>query len=382
MAQNLITKAQLLDQNFKIVKKLVMIDSRVYDSEALQYIFNLADRAGSLVFVYDTKKIWANGQYFGGDILSEDLKYFTRYFTFDEQGHTADIRAQEKNDTIQIVGQGFLEVIGKMPNPAIDSDLSKTITLNYNLEKAVNTDFVEINGDRYSLMVDADGKLKLDKYTPVSISIPSLPALEYDDVSEMGWYNDENTEIEVHPISFELKVSTSKPIKHLGIRSVPNIELSQDDLNGNKITAKIPRNIDVTFTAYVEDELTYADYSVTQRWGCGIWYGVSSKEEGYFITNSLDLEELTIDNPKAIYIGNQLTVNATLNQGANEFGYFICPDDLDVEFTDTSTNLSGGWVPYYDITLEKYSEDVRKIYTIYRTEHRGLGSVKWKITVK
>lgn len=49
--------------------KFVVIDSSLYTPEAFEYIQEFVNYAGSILFVSDTKKIYARGKYFGGDIF-------------------------------------------------------------------------------------------------------------------------------------------------------------------------------------------------------------------------------------------------------------------------------------------------------------------------
>ena len=112
LPEKLVTKQDLINENFAIGKKFVMIDSRAYTPEAFEYVLKLADLVGSLVFVYDSKKIWANGRYFGGDIFQEDLNYFTEFASIDTFGNfTGIIQANHPKELIKFKGINYVEVI-------------------------------------------------------------------------------------------------------------------------------------------------------------------------------------------------------------------------------------------------------------------------------
>jgi hypothetical protein len=71
-------------------------------------------------------------------------------------------------------------------------------------------------------------------------------------------------------------------------------------------------------------------------------------------------------------VSRQLQISGTAHISA------VTLSEFDVTFTDSSTNLQGGWLKTG--TFEYYG--FNSVYQIYQTEHTGLGKNKWIITKK
>lgn len=376
----LVTKQNLIDQEFKIEKKFVMVDSRAYTEDAFEYVLKLADIAGSLVFVYDLKKIWANGRYFGGDVFQEDLHYWTTITTIDGGDIlTGETTAISPKSNLVIKGKSHLSAKAIFTPENYEKNI---IEFDYKLKDAVNTNFVEIDGNRYNLVVE-DDQIKLNKYEPMKVICSSLPVLEYDSILEYA------------EVSFNLTLSGTMPDPSkviLDIQVSINGEQANDlftgyDVSTGTVHAQIPRNTVVTFTIAYSDGITGGTTSVTQRWGYGVWIGIFDQElYGYGLFGDYKPDFLTNQEgtngveglKKYLWVpGANLNITESLNQTQSQYGMFVCPADFNIEFVDVSTNLTGGWTPGFNQTGYLYEDNI--LYMPYRTDHVGLGLVTWKI---
>lgn len=376
----LVTKQNLIDQNFKIEKKFVMVDSRAYTTEAFEYVLKLADMAGSLVFVYDLKKIWANGRYFGGDVFQDDLNYWTTVTTVNADNiYTGSTTAVAPKSNLVLKGKSHLSTKAIFDPERLDKNI---IEFDYKLQDAVNTNFVEIDGNRYNLVVEND-QIKLNKYVPMKVVCSSLPVLEYDSVLDYA------------EISFNIKLEGTMPNPNkvvLDIQVSVGGESRNDlftgyDASTGTVYGQAPRNTEVTFTIAYSDGITGGTTSVTQRWGYGIWIGIFDENiYGYglfeeyrpnFLTNQEGTNGVE-ETKKYLWVpGTNLNINESIDQTESQYGMLVCPADFDIEFVDVSTNLTGGWTPGFNQMGYLYEDKIK--YMPYRTDHTGLGLVTWKI---
>ena len=383
LPEKLVTKQDLINENFAIGKKFVMIDSRAYTPEAFEYVLKLADLVGSLVFVYDSKKIWANGRYFGGDIFQEDLNYFTEFASIDTFGNfTGIIQANHPKELIKFKGINYVEVIANH-DPETGENL---MTFDYNLKGAVNTERVEIDGAKYNLVVE-NGRVKLNQYKPMVVTLSSLPPLEFDSVED---YATVSFRIYISgtlpdPSKIELKVN----IETEDGSEVENYHLDEDT---NTFTADVPVNVNTKFTVYFTDGETAGTVSVWQKWGYGILIGLwkAYKFEYIFDDNDYttfeDLYDFISSDEdsslckKDIWVpGTRYSSSANIDVSVESYGIVICPSNMEMEFTDTSINLVGGWQPSFNKTGYKYLDNNRREFIVWRTDHQGIGLVNWKI---
>lgn len=382
LPEKLVTIQDLKNEQFFPDKKWLMIDSRAYTPEAFQYVLKLSDIAGSLVFVYDTKKIWANGRYFGGDIFQEDLNYFTDFATYDEEGvFTGIIQANHPKDLM--VFQGLNHVKVKATHD--EETGSNLITFDYDLKAAVNTNRVEIGGSKYNLVVE-NGQVKLNEYKPMTVTLSPLPPLEYDSGDSFT------------TVSFKIYIGGTIPNPelvqlNLGITAEEGYEvIATLDPETNTVTAEIPRNVDVRFDVDYTDGETSGRATVWQKWGYEIIIGIyasSTFGEGTIgvvgATSFTDIMDEMNSNPdividRFIWVpGTKLNKQSNISVNAGNYGMFICPSSLNLEFTDTSVNLTGGWRPVYNLTGLRYSNERQTEYIVWRTDHMGIGLVNWKI---
>lgn len=383
----LVTKQNLIDDKFAIDKKFVMVDSRAYTEEAFEYILKLADLVGSLVFVYDTKKIWANGRYFGGDIFQEDLQYFTEFVSIDKDGNfTGFAKAHHAKETLILKG---IRNVGVYANYDEESG-ENSIIFDYNLQGAVNTERVDINGSKYNLVVE-NGQVKLNQYIPMKVSFSTLPPLEYDSVV------DEMTEI-----SFKLFITGTLPDPNAIELQLNVTTIDGDDFTSyctldeetNTVTAQIPTNVDTKFTVYYSDGETTGTVSTWQRWGYEILIGLYKDSNFGFevynipeVVNFTTLYDSIKDNLNNEFLrqlvwvpGTKLNVTLNIDINPYEYGIIYCPYNMNLEFTDMSMNLTGGWQPDFSKTGTKYYDEHEREYIVWRTDHMGIGLVNWKIT--
>lgn len=365
MAEKLIQKQELIDTGFFLNKKFVMIDSTKYTPEAFEYILSLADASGSIIFVSDTKKIWAKGKYFGGDIFQADLLYFTEFEAIDGDGNKTSTAAHHAKSKLTIKTDGHLNATAEYKEETGENE----IKFNYDLESAVNKDEFQIDAKSFYSLNVVDGQIKMEKYTPLSILLPGLNLLEYDS-------GDKKLYIPI-TISGGNGIMNFEVLSETALPEEPQI-IIEEETTTQSIAAIVPENTDVLFTVNASDSRMRTSGTTVQQWGYGCLYGSSVNSEMTVkddILNAGFEKYLTMDNPSKTII---------IEQNGEEYGYFICPDkfggdkSIAIEFIDVSTNLTGGWRKIG--SFENYS--FNEVYNIYRTEQTGLGYMKWKITKK
>lgn len=358
MADKLITKQELISSGFFLNKKFVMIDSTKYTPEAFEYILNLADETGSIIFVSDTKKIWAKGKYFGGDIFQADLLYFTEFEAIDGDGNKSSTSAQHPKSKLTFKTDGHLNATAVYKEDSGENE----INFNYDLDGAVNKEEFQFDPKSlYNLNV-VNGQIKIEKYTPISISLPKLNPIEYDSgdkelTCNVGIFGGNTI------LSFGVTTITGRPEE-------PELVLGVD--SAGFFTVLIPNNTNVTIKVNASDGKSGAEETVSQNWGYACYYGSSTNAE-----MTLKEEILGAEFKKYITL-NDPSKTITIEQNREAYGYFVCPAIFKVEFIDVSTNLTGGWRKIGSFTNYSFNET----YNIYRTEQTGLGYMKWNVTKK
>lgn len=358
IGNELLTKNYLIETGFSIQKKFVIVDSSKFNDEAFDYIKELVDAAGSILFVSDTKKIYVHGRYFGGDIFQDDLLYFTNFVSYDNEGNiTGQTTARRPKSSLQLQGLGHMQAIAEYD----DITGENKIKFDYDLNSAVNNEQFTLDSNaKYNLAV-VDGQIKMQKYVPISLKVSSLPVLEYDSG---------DTVVEIN-----IMVSGTYSLQSLSTKT--NIDTEDKkyivgfDSETSKLFVEIPNNTDVEIYITYSDGIETNVITVKQLWGSYCFYG----------TTDFDLENINDsfkNYPNKYLITNDPSKTITIEQNGYEFGYFICPSKYKLIFTDSSNNLQGGWKKINDFTY--YSTDIN--YTIYRTENSGLGKIKWIISKK
>lgn len=350
----LITKQELIDQNFMITKKFVVIDSSLYTPEAFDYIKELVTFTGSIMFISDTKKIFARGKYFGGDIFEADLLYFTQFKTYDNNDNfTGEAFATHAKSTLEFRG-------GEHVNLYANHDVltgKNYINIGYDLNSAVNDERFTIEENaQYNLGIE-NGKIKMIKYIPAHIKLSSLPLLEYDNG---------DTEICIKYEIFGTKQLTQFDIT----TSEGQDRIILEKFTNSEIYCIVPNNTDTTFTIQFSDGETNGITETKQIWGYGCLFGNALEEN--------KPNQNTFNNFNKYIITNNPSKTVIIEQNGMEYGWFACPAEYNVIFTDASTNLQGGW--HKDSQFMYYTFNT--LYQVYRTDHPGLGNIKWIINKK
>ena len=219
------------------------------------------------------------------------------------------------------------------------------------------------------------------------VTLSSLPPLEFDSVED---YATVSFRIYISgtlpdPSKIELKVN----IETEDGSEVENYHLDEDT---NTFTADVPVNVNTKFTVYFTDGETAGTVSVWQKWGYGILIGLwkAYKFEYIFDDNDYttfeDLYDFISSDEdsslckKDIWVpGTRYSSSANIDVSVESYGIVICPSNMEMEFTDTSINLVGGWQPSFNKTGYKYLDNNRREFIVWRTDHQGIGLVNWKI---
>lgn len=332
-----------------ISKKIILVNSEKYTEDAFDYLLDLIDESESIAFIVNERKIYTQGEYFGGDLWEDSLNYFSKHVIIDDNNEILNrIYAQSAKDSLQWKGEGGIQLYN-------DYDIKReanTIHIKYNLEAAVDEESVVRVGDKIlALTVGENNKLAIAEFEPINITWPTIQMLEYD----KG-----DTEISI-PLTIQNKQRLTSLVISASSGVIPSFNWETDT-----ITANIKNNTNVTFYIDYKDGKTLMTESFKQEWGYAYCYGITQITEENFDRFKKGLENKF--NNKEI----------TINQTNNTYGWFAYPKNISIEFSDKATGLSGGWEKAG--TFMKYNSNIE--YQVYKTEQSGLGSVTWKITKK
>lgn len=345
---------EIIDSQLSVHKRFVLINSQNFTDQAYEYLLELVDAAEAIAFISDTRKIYTQGNYFGGDLWEDTLFYFGKIalLNSDEEIIT-EIESKKSSDRIDFQGANgiTLQRIEKVS----DTDDTNTILIGYDIDSTINKDLFEINStSKYHLGIE-DGKIKVNEYIPMNVIPQNFEPFELDDTITTSEYrciiigNNENKYITITSNNNEINYTLSNNI----LRFVTVLET----------------NIDKTFTIDFNDDIISNTLLVTQTWLPACVFGKDEIDDYTFYNGSRYL----------IKDGN-LSNEITINQEEGEYAYFACPSEYEsnICFRDNSTGLVGGWQvierkPFYSMNIQ---------YTIFRTRHSGLGTIKWKIEQK
>lgn len=347
---------ELVNQNIKIEKKFILIDSRNYTAKAYEYLLSLVDKSESIAFISDTRKIYTQGKYFGGDLWKESLYYFSGFEILNENDEIVDaINASNGDSKLRIKSENGL-IVKNISEEDENGNIKNTLVLGYDLETAIDSSPIKINPNyEYNLGLE-NGKIKINEYIPINI-IPQ-------DVDDFELDSFEEAEIEYRFLVIGNDTNKEfKIIDNLTSEEVPYI------FNGNilKFSTKVYKNSNKEFSINYSDSRYSKNYLFTQKWSNFILY------------STIEINEETRE--KAIrYIpieGENIKGEFILTQNEEEYGYFACPYELDKSFffKDWSNGLAGGWKKIGIIYL--YSQNLP--YMLYKTNQSGLGKIKWII---
>ena len=342
-----ITLLELLSEgDITIDKKFVLINSSMYTGEAFAYILNKCDKVGAVVFVSDKRKIYAQGEFFGGDLFEDTVRSVTKFDVqnFGETQGLIEILKPEETLTLNGLDGVNLSIV--------QTEDTKTINIGYDLVGRLNKEEVSFEKDsKYHLDV-VDGKISIVKYTPASLYIEPFEMLERDGGDKF--------------LIFDIQVGGTDPLTRFEITSNPETRIIQVP-NTNKVQAVIPNNINVDFHIEYSDGTTDGTYDMSQLWGCACVYGTTVPSSENFTT----LDRFLIPD-------NVVNTIVTIDQGNDKYGYFACPANITPVFVDESTNLTGGWEKTGSLWI--YAANIK--YSVYKTENIGLGNVTWIIKSK
>ena len=337
---------ELCGGEITIDKKYVLINSSMYTDEAFDYLLSLADSVGAIVFVSDRRKIYAMGEYFGGDLWHESLYYFSEIELSQGDTITGTITTDRPLDTLRFKGHHGITLNVE------EYDEKQYISIGYDVKATVDESTFSIEPESlYQLKVNDEGRISMQKFTPIKLWLES----DTPDKAERD--------------------SGYKPkeyfIQYTGTNTPTNIEVNVNKLiriyrTDTGFTCMIPENTDATFTVTYLDGEEEKTYTKDFTWHLACVYG----------TDEINSE--TFYNFERHLIDDELTFTVNIDQGNNNYGWFACPAEYKITFTDDVTKMSGGWEKVGTETF--YYNNIP--YNIYRTENEGLGNVDWIITLK
>lgn len=344
---------ELVEKNIKIEKKFILIDSRNYTSKAYEYLLSLVDESESVAFISDTRKIYTQGQYFGGDLWKETLYYFSGVEILNETDEIVSAMNLDKGDSkLQIKGENGL--ILRIDTEDTPEGTKNVLVIGYNLEAGIDSTPIKINPEyEYNLGVE-NGKIKLQEYIPLNIIPQEVDNFELDSFEEatveyrfLVIGNDDNKEFKV------IDQSTLTEIPY----SFSN--------NILKFSSKIYKNANQEFEIQYSDSRNSKSYLFTQKWS------------GYYFYSTNEIVEETRNTAERYipYENETIAGEFILTQQEDEYGYFACPLELanSFFFKDWSNGLAGGWKKVGVVYL--YSDVLP--YMLFKTSQSGLGKIKW-----
>ena len=366
MADKKISLEELKD--FTINKKFIMVDSRAYYKDAFEYILFLADKVGSIVFVYDTKKIYANGRYFGGDIFEADLIYFSELVAESSKYGSSSLSAIKAKDTLILTGEDYLEI------RAISENDENKLVFKYHLDDAIDKSVFKFNTNAEYNLSFKNNKLSINEYIPLSISISNQKYAEFDsnnltDIEFNIELNGTNVSDVFNPEigKYELEILPSEITS-----DTSNVLYNAED---RKIRINnIPKNTDVQVKITANDGHGKPDVIAYgyQKWGYGIHYGALNSVEILNIEDNIDKLSSYV-----ILQNDEINNEIEIIQDEMLYGVFICPENINIKFLDIQSNLFGGWHPRKLIKLYKGERETN--YIVYMTDNFGIGRVNWSI---
>ena len=345
--------SELLEQNIKIEKKFILIDSRNYTAKAYEYLLSLVDEVESIAFIIDTRKIYTQGKYFGGDLWKDTLFYFSGIDVVNEEDEIVSAMSLDKGDSkLRIKGENGLVV--RIESEDTPQGLKNTLILGYNLEAGIDSTPFKVNSDNeYNLTVE-NGKIKINEYIPIKVIPQITESFELDSFDSKR-------------VDYSFLILGNDNNKELTVYDEGKGEYISSILDGDllRFSAQINKNENRTFIIEYNDSRNSGTYTFIQKW-----------EPKLFVSTDEIVEEniLTMNQYKPSE-GEDICGEFILEQGENKYGYFACPSSLANKFffRDWSNSLAGGWRVISQISVYEYGI----LYTIFRTSQSGLGKIKW-----
>jgi len=333
----------------KIDRKFVLINSSLYTDEAFEYILELINQTDSVLFIRDTRKIYTQGEYFGGDIWENNLFYFSTFQLLnDSEEEIAQIKSEVDNETLRI--QGLNNITLSFEEYYVHGDKVKTFKIGYDIANSIDNSIVTIDDPtaQYNLEIK-DEKIAINKYIPIRVEIPESSGLiEFDNTPET--------------ITFDLNIYGTSENKII-LASGENDNLIGFNEDYTEATANIIPNVTNNYLILYSDEQVQGSVIYTQKFGYAVCWGTDEIKANNFNTFERYLTETSCN------------CEFFIDQSNDKFGWFACPSTCKPVFIDQNSGLRGGWIQYDKITV--YSLNME--YTVWRTEHSGLGDNKWVV---
>lgn len=339
-----ITIDEVKESNLFINKRLVLIDSSLYTDDAFEYVRTLIDKNEAIAFITDTRKIYTQGQYFGGDLWEDMLFFFGDYRLLDENGEEiTTLKAELMKEQLNISSSNHILISAS--EKYVEGEKTKTLNIGLDINGLVDETAILTELGEYKLTVE-NNKIKLDKYVPIKVGSTTLPMLEYD--------------TQISNVQFNLFYEGSNGVRNVEIYSSPSqtVEISEDLMT---VTTTITQNTTNAFIVRYNDGVTFDHISLLQTFGFACVYSNTEITSRDFMTYSRYISDESCDG------------EFTITQAEGQYGYFACPSIYTPIFKDYESSMSGGWEKIR--TLRIYTLNIE--YTVYRTEQTGLGTNKW-----
>ena len=418
--------------NIVINKKFVRITESNYTSEALGALLAKVDAAGSIAFLPESHRIYSNNQFYGGDLssfitqsdLTEGLESL-RYFTNISDG-TNTMAAATYGATLQILGEGNTSV-------AVDNG-TVTISSTGGAEVDVNSTYnsIVVDGSKYTLSVDENGKLQITQYTASSWGSCSFGSTTTSGASNTT--GELETAYTAHTVTVTPANTISYAIDH-GTEQVvlTGIKVGSSYAFGGDVTIVdgvisgadyVNANISSTYTltgefaqAATSDSSAAGDYSslstvtlasaTSTAQNATLYYhekgqaSVSSKDvsvnsvTGFVRVTGMRAFYVNTGNTFSTASGKDITKsslptgNITVNFGSTEtYGWMAFPaawltDGVMPKFSEyTSGNAwksDGGWIEDNTATFSDYANSVPTDYRVFRTTNKLTGTLYYRV---
>lgn len=337
-------------QNLVIENKLVQVENtNLYSEEAYQYLKNLVNLNRSIIFEKNTHRIYALGQYYGGDELKENLLYFSKILSIDiDDNIINEIEASKNSDILAFKAKDNISI------NASKKDNYTEIEIGYDINNIVDKSSITINNNDYNLDIE-NGKIKIKEYLSPKISLEEID-LTYDGL-------DENNKKDI-----DIIINSSIDISKFELFEIGERNCQIKDVDGNRITLEVTKDInpiiDIRYNAGIKENTI----SFEIEWSKYCYYGLI--DEILNIDNIIELGKYPIKNDS---IDNIFTIE----QPSNCYAFYMCPNNLYAPyFIDNMTKIQGAW--HRLNIIDKDSME----YIVYITDNSGLGKIEWEIINK
>ena len=332
-------------ENLLIQRKLVSINSEEYTPEALEYIHQLVDNEGSLLFDSYTHRIYTLGRYYGGDTLKEDLLFYTRILNLDiDDNEISYISAKGPESQLAFKGKDSITIT------TTTKDGIDVIEIGNDVSKFVNQHLItRKDGSKYILFINDNGQIDIEEYSDPIISLDIKP-LEYDAVD-----TDEYT------LEIPIIIDSSIPIDKWTQFEIITEDCELMDLtNDLKMKVKFVKGQDGIIVIDYNDSITSDEISFEVNWSDFVYYGTYDGDFTY--------EE------KGKYPLGDVENTFIIDQGFYDYAFIMLPKEYDIIIIDDLSSLQGSWHKRQRLEIKNNHE-----YNVWLTTNEGMGKVRWKI---